>query len=128
MALNDNPSFKRWWQFSKKPQRRTTFDSLTYRNVGPAAHWLQIKLVGGKRNRQAIGAQVTVVTPDGAQIKEVGSSEGSFFSQGHYRLYYGLGQHSQTKSITVRWSDGVVTEYKNIEGDRFLTIRKDAIL
>jgi hypothetical protein len=113
---------------SQKTQRRTTFDSLTYRNVGPAGHWLQIKLVGGKRNRQAIGAQVTVVTPDGAQKKEVGSSEGSFFSQGHYRLYFGLGPHSQADLITVRWPDGIVTEYKSIDGDRLLTIRRDAEL
>ena len=128
MALNDNPSFKHWWQFSKKRKIPTSFDALTYRNVGPAAHWLQIKLVGGKRNRQAIGAQVTVVTSGGTQKQEVGSNEGSFFSQGHYRLYFGLGPHSQAKSITVRWPDGVVTEYQNMDVNRLLTIRRDAEL
>ena len=126
MALNDNSSFKHWWQLSKEQKLPTRFDPLTFRNVGPAAHWLHIKLVGGKRNRQAIGAQVTVVTSDGAQKQEVGSSEGSFFSQGHYRLYFGLGSHSQVDLITVRWPDGIVTEYKNIDANRLLTVQRDA--
>ena len=128
MALNDNPSFKHWWQFSKERKLPTRFDPLTYRNVGPGAHWLQIKLVGGKHNLQAIGAQVTVVTPDGAQKQEVGSNEGSFFSQGHYRLYFGLGPHPLANLITVRWPDGIVKKYQNIDGNRLVTIRRDGEL
>lgn len=126
MALKENPSFKHWWQFSKKRKHSTSFDSLTYRNVGPDENWLQVKLVGSRGNRQAIGAQVTVVTPDGIQKQEVGSSEGSFFSQGHYRLYWGLGPHSRADSVTVRWPDGTVKEYPNVFGNRLVTIRRDA--
>jgi hypothetical protein len=124
MALSPTPSFKHWWEFSKEPIRRGRWPVSTYRNVGAQNHWLQVKLVGASGNREGIGARVTVITPDGMQTREVGASEGSFFSQGHYRLYFGLGTHAKVDAIRVRWSDGVHQELRNVEGDRLITIER----
>ncbi len=126
-ALNENPSFWSWWEkIFKAPEDVSKWTILAYRNVGATNHWLQMKLVGLPGNRQAIGAQVTVVTPDGEQTQEVGSNEGAFFSQGHYRLYFGLGSHSKADSITIRWPDGFSQELTDMKGDELLLIERDS--
>jgi hypothetical protein len=125
MALSENPDFRHWWNFSSEPKRhRITWVLKAYRNTGAVNHWLQVKLVGRNGNRQAIGARVTVVTPDGRQVQEVGGTDGAFFSQGHYRLYFGLGNHARADVLHIQWSDGDQQELHNVSGDRLLTIER----
>lgn len=125
MALNRNPNFRHWWQFSrKKSGPSSSFDIVALRNVGTTNHWLQLALVGKTGNRQAIGARVVVVTPEGSQAQEVGASEGSFWSQGHYRLYFGLGPHAKVNEIRIRWPDGHQQELKDVAADRLLSVQE----
>jgi hypothetical protein len=125
MALSENPDYRRWWDFSSEPKRhRITWVLKAYRNTGTVNHWLQVKLVGQKGNRQAIGARVTVVTPDGRQVQEVGGTDGAFFSQGHYRLYFGLGNHARADVLRIQWPDGDQQEFHDVSGDRLLTIER----
>jgi hypothetical protein len=128
MALNEDPSFKRWWQLGAVPKRGQHWVVRTYRNIGPANHWLQVVLTGAPGNPQGIGARVTVVTPEGRQVQEVGASEGSFFSQGHYRLYFGLGSHAVAESVEVRWPDGYSQTLKQVVGDRLLDVERKTSL
>lgn len=123
ITLNENPSLSRWWEiFPKDPFK---WDVLTYRNLVSDHHWLQIKLRGGPGNREAIGARVTVTTPDGRQVQEVGGGDGAFFSQGHYRLYYGLGEHEKAATIEIVWSDGKRQKMENVPSDQLLVIERE---
>jgi hypothetical protein len=122
MALSENSVFRQWWEFSKKPRRRITWILKAYRNTGAENHWLQVQLVGQQGNRQAIGARVTVITPDAQQVQEVGSTDGAFFSQGHYRLYFGLGNHARADALHIQWSDGNEQKLFDVMGNRLLTI------
>jgi hypothetical protein len=80
-----------------------------FRYSGTSANnWLQIDLVGYPQNRQAIGATVRVTTQSGAQTQQVGYAEGSHFGQGHYRLYFGLGQDEVANSVEIHWPDGTI--------------------
>lgn len=124
LALERNPGFKRWWEFGDKKGKKGQWLLSARRNVGPAGHWLQVRLAGGPGNRSAVGAQVTVVTPLGALTQEVGSSEGAFYSQGHYRLHYGLGPHDRVQEIRVRWSDGTRQHLRDVAADRLLVIQR----
>jgi len=126
LGLHENPSFKQWWEFSPKPRHRSTYLVKAFRNVGAVNHWLQIKLVGGRGNRQGIGTRVTVTTPNGPQVQEVGSTDGAFFSQGHYRLYFGLGTHTKADAVKIRWSDGNEQEIKDITGDKLLIVERNS--
>ena len=56
IALNENPTLHRWWELSPKDTFKWTF--LTHQNKGTGNHWLQIKLIGGSGNREAIGSRV----------------------------------------------------------------------
>jgi len=118
MALDENPSLER------PGKRKAKWQVVAYRNVGTPNHWLQVNLVGNSDNRQGIGARVTVVTASREQIQEVGASEGSFFSQGHYRLYFGLGTHTRADVIKIRWSDGSEKVLRNVDGGQLLTVQQ----
>ncbi|MEQ9238977.1 CRTAC1 family protein [Coleofasciculus sp. E2-BRE-01] len=97
-----------------------------YQNRSATNHWLQINLIGLPGNRQAIGAHIEVTTPDDrVQFQVVGQSEGSHYSQGHYRLYFGLGKHQNVDSVKVFWPDGDLQEFNNVFGDQLLTIKHE---
>jgi len=131
LALEDNATLWRWWQkpFKHKNVKgqddRFDWPVLSYRNVGPVGHWLQLNLVGAPGNRQAIGARVTITTPEGQQTQTVGASEGAYLSQGHYRLYFGLGLNDKADKITIRWPDGEIQQLHDIQADRLLSISRD---
>lgn len=128
MALNENPSLWRWWQRPfKNSDDRYLWSFEAYRNLGSRNHWLQIELTGPLGNRQAIGARVTVATPEGTQVQEVGGNDSAFFSQGHYRLYFGLGPSPHAQRITVRWSDGQTQVLENVAADQLLHIAPNPI-
>jgi hypothetical protein len=58
-------------------------------------------------------------------MQEVGLNDGAFFSQGHYRLYFGLGPEARAARLTVRWPDGALQELTDVAGDRLLVIAQD---
>lgn len=129
VALQDNATLWRWWQrpFRSKAEEKGEDDRfrwklIAYDHVGATNHWLQINLVGPPGNRQAIGTRVTLVTPAGRQTQEVGANEGAYLSQGHYRLYFGLGAHEQASEIHIRWPDGSRQVLRDVQADRLLKV------
>ncbi|HJQ85277.1 MAG TPA: VCBS repeat-containing protein, partial [Candidatus Binatia bacterium] len=46
------------------------------RNVGPARRWLDVRLVGTRSNRDAVGARIRVRTAAGWQLREVAAGSG----------------------------------------------------
>ena len=90
----------------------------------PRSHWLQVELEGEARNRQAIGALVKVVTPDSVQTQRVGAAEGSLHGQGHYRLYFGLGDRAHIDEVIVDWADGTEKRVADPAPNQLLRIDK----
>ena len=97
-----------------------------YRNVGASDRWLQLQLIGPKGNRPAIGAHVEVITADGVQHQQVGQADDSIRSQGHYRMYFGLGKNSQINALNVFWPDGYLQQVKAPAPNQLLTIERDS--
>lgn len=128
LALNENFSLWRWWEkATRDSEDRFAWSMVSYRNVVPSGHWLQMRLVGRTGNPPAIGARVTVDTPDGKQTQQVGLNDGAFFSQGHYRLYFGLGTRTQTDVVSIRWPDGQIQELKALQSDKLHVVRQDTV-
>lgn len=128
IALQDNATLWRWWEKPFKSANvkgeddRFKWKILAYRDIGKQNHWLQLNLVGAAGNPQAIGARVTVESPAGTQIQEVGASEGAYLSQGHYRLYFGLGAADTASVVRIRWPDGRVQALHRLKGNAMHTI------
>jgi hypothetical protein len=75
-------------------------------NVRTSNHWLEVDLIGTPSNVPAIGASVAVTVGTHVVTQWVGMNDGSSYSQGHYRLYFGLGDATVVDALTIRWPDG----------------------
>jgi enediyne biosynthesis protein E4 len=84
-------------------------------------HWLKLKLVGHKSNRDAIDAEVRLVTAKGQQCATV-STAGSYLSASDKRVHFGLGAESSAQSVEIRWPSGITQTLKNIRADQILTV------
>ena len=84
-------------------------------------HWLTLKLVGHESNRDAIGAEVKLVTAKGQQFVTV-STTGSYLSSSDKRVHFGLGAESLAQSIEIRWPSGIQQTLKNVRADQILQI------
>jgi hypothetical protein len=126
LASLENFSQWKWWEkLRRSSEDRFAWSLVAYRNVvDNRNHWLEVRLVGKPGNAQAIGARVSVQTADGQQLQQVGLNDGAFFSQGHYRLYFGLGTRARADSIRIRWPDGQLQELRNVEADRLQVVKQ----
>jgi enediyne biosynthesis protein E4 len=80
-----------------------------------------IKTIGGKSNRDGVGARVKVVAGNLVQIDEVRSG-GSYLSQNDFRLHFGLQKRTKIDLVEVRWPSGAVDRIANLEANKILTI------
>jgi hypothetical protein len=92
------------------------------RNETPTQnHWLTLKFVGHKSNRDAIGAEVKLVTASGSQFATV-STAGSYLSSSDKRVHFGLGVESAAPSIEIRWPSGILQTLKNVRAGQILQV------
>jgi enediyne biosynthesis protein E4 len=88
-------------------------------------HWILLKLVGHKSNRDAIGAEVTLVTATGPQYATV-STASSYLSASDKRVHFGLGQNGTASRIEIRWPSGIRQVLRDVPGDQILQIDEPA--
>jgi hypothetical protein len=88
-------------------------------------HWLTLKLVGHKSNRDGIGAVVEVTASDGPQWVTVTTSSG-YLSASDPRPHFGLGADTSAKSVVIRWPSGIVQTLHNVAADRIVEVNEPA--
>jgi cytochrome oxidase Cu insertion factor (SCO1/SenC/PrrC family) len=71
---------------------------------GPV-HFVNVRLVGQRSNRDGLGAVVTVRAGGRAQ-RQVNDGKSGYLAQSVIPLYFGLGAATQAESITVKWPTG----------------------
>jgi hypothetical protein len=106
-------------------------DLLITTNDGPAYlyrndlhngnHWLSVRTVGSKSNRDGIGAVVRIESRSGKQWSTVRSGS-SYCSQSDLALTFGLGPDTVVSSLEIQWPGGVRQRLTNIAADQFVTI------
>ena len=88
-------------------------------------HWLALKLIGHKSNRDAIGAVVKIATGQGEQHAIVTTS-GSYLSCGDKRVHFGLGPQSTIREIDIRWPRGIRQILRDVKADQILRVDEPA--
>jgi enediyne biosynthesis protein E4 len=83
-------------------------------------HWLLVKLVGHKSNRDAIGAEVKLIGKSGPQYATV-TTASSYLSSGDKRVHFGLGKDTSA-NLEIRWPSGIVQTIKDVRADQILQI------
>jgi enediyne biosynthesis protein E4 len=106
-------------------------DAVVSTNDGPAHvirnetktenHWLTLKLVGHKSNRDAIGAVVKIATSRGAQYATV-TTASSYLSSSDKRVHFGLGSEALAGTIEIHWPSGIKQVLKDVHADRILQV------
>ena len=92
--------------------------------VGNRRHWLGLRLLGKKTNRDMLGARVYVVVSKNQIISRRSRTDGSYCSSQDPRVLVGLGSAERVESVRVQWPDGETEEWKTPSIDRYVTLRE----
>jgi len=74
---------------------------------------ISFRLRGGKSNRDAIGAVVTLQTESGRQTRTLQAGSG-FLSQHSKEIFFGLGEAKGPVRATIRWPSGLVQKLHDL--------------
>ncbi|HEY0794392.1 MAG TPA: CRTAC1 family protein [Acidisarcina sp.] len=106
-------------------------DAVVTTNGGPAYvlrnetrtanHWLTLKLVGHKSNRDGIGAVIKIVTAKGSQWVTV-TTAGGYLSSSDPRAHFGLGEATRVQSVEIKWPSGIVQTLNDVAADQILQV------
>lgn len=83
-------------------------------------HWIAIRTVGTKSNRDGIGARIRVKTADRILVDEVRSGS-SYISNSDMRVHFGLGMTDKIDWVEIRWLSGLTERFQNVPVDRITT-------
>jgi hypothetical protein len=86
-------------------------------------HFVNLRLVGTRSNRDAMGARIKLISGGVSQIREVAGG-GSYLSQSDLRAHFGLGRQTRIESIEILWPKGLRQSFKGIDADRFYIVEE----
>jgi hypothetical protein len=90
-------------------------------NLKKVGNSIEIKLVGTRSNRDAIGARVRLTANGKTMTRQVEAGSG-YASQMMLPLHFGLGNATRVDSIEICWPSGDV---QHLDGDQLTSMMKD---
>ena len=100
-----------------------TYPCLLENRGASARHWLTVRLVGRRSNRDGIGAREHCHRWRRLADEEVRSGA-SYLSQSDRREHVGLGETSSIASVEIRWPSGEVDRLADVPVDRAIVVRE----
>ena len=101
-----------------------------FANTASGNDWINLKLVGVKSNRPAIGARIKVtVKNEGKEARAIYRTVGSggSFGASPFEQHIGLGKSAQIETIEVDWpGSGTHQSFKGVAKNQFWEIREDS--
>jgi hypothetical protein len=97
--------------------------SLLVNQVRNSNHWIAIRTVGTKSNRDGIGARISIKAGARTLVDEVRSGS-SYNSSSDMRVHFGLGSAAKVDSIQIRWPSGLVERFDNLPVDSIQTLKE----
>jgi len=96
-----------------------------WKNVSPASnHWLRVRLVGTKSNRDGAGARIKIVTASGARYDHANTAVG-YGCSSDIRVHFGLGRETSVKELQITWPSGNKQVLSDLAADQDLTIKEN---
>jgi hypothetical protein len=98
-----------------------------FRNVTPEDnHWLGVRLVGSRNNRQGLGAEVRVVLPDGNILYNQVTTSVGYACSSEPVARFGLGGFESAKQVEVRWPGSASRQtLAHVKANQVVTIREN---
>jgi enediyne biosynthesis protein E4 len=95
---------------------------LLYNTSPNGNHWILIRTVGVKSNRDGIGTRIKLTTQSGLVEYNHVTTAGSYASSSDPRVHFGLGADTLIKAIELRWPSGTVQVLRNVKADQILKV------
>jgi predicted nucleotidyltransferase len=97
---------------------------LLLNQAAPRSHWLHVKLIGVKDNRDGYGARVAVIRKNARPLWRRVQSDGSYLAANDPRVHFGLGGDASVEAIGVIWPSGSKEVWTNVKVDSLNTLRQ----
>jgi hypothetical protein len=97
--------------------------SLLVNQVRSSNHWIGIRTIGTKSNRDSIGARITMKAGARTLVDEVRSG-GSYASNNDMRVHFGLGSVTKVDWVQIRWPSGLTERYENLPAGNIQTLKE----
>ena len=97
--------------------------SLLVNQLKSGNHWIGIKTIGTKSNRDGIGAKIRVKAGERVLVDEVRSGS-SYDSNNDMRVHFGLGHNERVDWVEVRWPSGLTERFSNLQIDGIRSVRE----
>jgi len=88
-------------------------------------HWIILKLVGVKSNRDGLGTKIKITTSLGTQYNQATTAV-SYNSSSDKRVHFGLGSAGVIDTVELTWPSGIKQVLKNVKADQILTVTESA--
>jgi hypothetical protein len=85
----------------------------------PGSHWLIVRPVGAKSNRDGIGARVLV----GEQVRTMTTAVG-YASSSHAGVHFGLGTLTEVPRIEVQWPSGAKQVLEHVKANQVVEVEE----
>jgi hypothetical protein len=97
--------------------------SLLVNQARTANHWIALRTVGTKSNRDGIGARITVKVGSRMLVDEIRSGS-SYISNSDMRVHFGLGAVAKLDWIEIRWPSGLIERFSDLGVDAIHTLKE----
>ncbi len=85
----------------------------------PTSHWLDVRLIGTKSNRDGIGARVII----GNQVRTMTTAVG-YASSSHAGMHFGLGDAAEIDRVEVQWPSGARQTMEHVKANQTVVIEE----
>jgi hypothetical protein len=90
---------------------------------GNRNHWIGLKLIGNKSNRDAIGAKIIVKAEKFSAFRSINGG-GSYCSGHDTRMLIGLGQRQKIDAIEIRWPSGTIDQIRAPQINKYIDVKE----
>jgi hypothetical protein len=97
--------------------------SLLVNQIRNANHWIAIRTVGTKSNRDGIGARIRVKAGARILVNEVRSGS-SYISNSDMRVHFGVGAAAKVEWVEIRWPSGTVERFAGLAVDQIHLLKE----
>jgi hypothetical protein len=91
--------------------------------IGTRNHWLGLRLTG-KSGRDMLGARIEITVSEKNALWRRSRTDGSYLSANDPRVLVGLGKATQVQTVRVRWPDGSIEAWKELNVDQYVNLKQ----
>ena len=96
-------------------------------NRSPAGnHWLLVKLVGTRSNRDGLGARLKATIDNRTVLYNHATTGTGLSSSSDPRVHFGLGPAKTAEKLEIWWPSGIHQALTGVKADQILTVRESA--